>query len=439
MTTQPSSRRLAPLAAAVALCISGTLPAATIAVSTGNLTHFPTNCTLQDAVISINQGSIRGGSSCSYTGTFGDHDTVLLKDYVFNFSTSTSGGSISGPSALVMTRPMTLIGNLDGNGKPLATILRDSSTSNFRLIQTDSDLTLIGVSVKNGVSDGSAGAGVTGGGIRAENTNGPITLTLMNSVVSGNTAVGNVNSISRGGGIYANGANVVLENSSVGNYGLYTHGNSADSGGGIDVIGGNLIVTASTISGNRANDGHGGGILTTGTATLTNSTISGNYATGGGGGVEANRVNLTFCTFSGNATDYGNPGGGILIQADSVAHATLMYGNDPGNDVDGAVEGLSLDGDYDLIGSVGANVTAPRDRLTCDPDLAALADNGGGTQTVALSSGSCAVDAGPVAAGVLTSDQRGALFERRSGAATDIGAFEMQPSGDRIFYDGFDH
>jgi len=64
-------------------------------------------------------------------------------------------------------------------------------------------------------------------------------------------------------------------------------------------------------------------------------------------------------------------------------------------------------------------------------------DNGGPTQTQALLAGSCALDAGPAAAPALfPSDQRGARFARKVGAAVDIGAFEVQ-ANDRIFYDGF--
>ena len=71
--------------------------------------------------------------------------------------------------------------------------------------------------------------------------------------------------------------------------------------------------------------------------------------------------------------------------------------------------------------------------------LAALANNGGPTPTMALLAGSPAIDQGSAVAGVAT-DQRG--FSRvvdftsilNSGDGSDIGAFELE---DEIFANGF--
>src|SRR6185436_20034979 len=73
------------------------------------------------------------------------------------------------------------------------------------------------------------------------------------------------------------------------------------------------------------------------------------------------------------------------------------------------------------------------DQTAVSPMLAALADNGGPTQTMALNPGSPAIDAG-IAAGA-TTDQRGMLrtfddpgtVDAATSDATDIGAFELQP------------
>src|SRR5262249_25071850 len=79
-----------------------------------------------------------------------------------------------------------------------------------------------------------------------------------------------------------------------------------------------------------------------------------------------------------------------------------------------------------LTGGVNDNIvgtpTAP-----VDPHLAALADNGGPTQTMALLGGSAAINAGSnVLVAGLTTDQRGAGFSRIAGGTVDIGAFEIQ-------------
>ena len=71
-----------------------------------------------------------------------------------------------------------------------------------------------------------------------------------------------------------------------------------------------------------------------------------------------------------------------------------------------------------------------------DPQLKSLSPNGGPTSTHALSPRSPAINAGNNA-GNLSFDQRGSGFARISGAAADIGAFELDLS-DVIFASGFD-
>src|SRR5262249_52510918 len=63
--------------------------------------------------------------------------------------------------------------------------------------------------------------------------------------------------------------------------------------------------------------------------------------------------------------------------------------------------------------------------LGSDFKLGPLSDNGGPTWTHALLTGSPAINAGSNPAG-LTTDERGPGFARQSGAAPDIGAFEVQ-------------
>jgi hypothetical protein len=67
-----------------------------------------------------------------------------------------------------------------------------------------------------------------------------------------------------------------------------------------------------------------------------------------------------------------------------------------------------------------------------------LRNNGGATQTHALFKGSPAIDAGNTfATGLGIFDQRSSPFARVSGAAADIGAYEVQ-QGDIVFSDGFE-
>jgi hypothetical protein len=71
--------------------------------------------------------------------------------------------------------------------------------------------------------------------------------------------------------------------------------------------------------------------------------------------------------------------------------------------------------------------------ITLDPQLGPLQNNGGPTQTLALSFASPAIDTGST---IATVDQRGC--PRPVGAAADIGAFEAGYIADRVFRDGFD-
>ena len=159
-----------------------------------------------------------------------------------------------------------------------------------------------------------------------------------------------------------------------------------------------------------------------GTVRLTNSTLSGNSASGG-----------------------NNLGGGVYNDSGTVqSRNTIIAQNTAatGPDVDGA---LTSQG-HNLIGNTsGATVTAATgdlfDAAAAPLNLGPVANNGGPTQTMALLSGSVAIDAGDncvtdVAhcsdANIpqLTSDQRGSGFPRQvdgngdSTAVVDIGSVE---------------
>ena len=65
--------------------------------------------------------------------------------------------------------------------------------------------------------------------------------------------------------------------------------------------------------------------------------------------------------------------------------------------------------------------------------LGALANNGGSTKTMALLTGSPAIDAGPNPVAEFTGnqfDQRGPGYARIVGGLVDIGAFEIQSSSE---------
>ena len=237
-------------------------------------------------------------------------------------------------------------------------------------------------------------------------------------------------------------------------------GNSG-SGGGISNDGGTVLVEASTIAGNQTGsggetvlgggtngtNGPGGGINNhSGAVELTNTTIFGNVTGGaparvdtsntpavGGGGIAAQELGSTILnhvTLAQNGVGSGLESGiypagwEVSIEAGGSARNTLI--------VNTRHPGLSET--CHGLGSVGHTLSftpvppAPflqgcPGATSIDPGLGPLQDNGGPTQTMAIASGSPAVDAVPsTGAQCLATDQRG--VRRPEGAGCDIGAFE---------------
>jgi len=253
-------------------------------------------------------------------------------------------------------------------------------------------------------------------------------------------------------------------------------GNSAKIVGGISHVainGGTLSATLNgcTISDNESigtsSDGGGMRVLvdhsgSTATASLTNCTFFGNEAGNQGGALELDRmvegatleVDLVNCTIAGNRANsgdssdfYNNPspnydaygmGGGIFLNlynpnvlnitncliADNVSGLAAPIWSDLCRDYTRIAEHASPNINnsilevYDTVHITpnGANnLTGQQAGL----NLAALADNGGPTETMALLAGSVAIDAG-TDTGAPAIDQRG--YDRIS--PSDIGAYE---------------
>ena len=182
---------------------------------------------------------------------------------------------------------------------------------------------------------------------------------------------------------------------------------------------------------------------------MTNCTVSGNSGDGLFIGASLNAAggtaNLTNCTVSGNSSggltaQYSIEGGGGTANLNNTIIAAQTGGLDintltPGDGVVSGNNNLIGDGSgqFDLENGVDGNQVGTTAN-PINPLLGPLAPNGGPTETMALLPGSPAIDAGDSALAVdangkpLTTDQRGTPFARISGAAVDIGAFEVQPN-----------
>jgi hypothetical protein len=228
--------------------------------------------------------------------------------------------------------------------------------------------------------------------------------------------------------------------------------------------GGSAIIDTSTFASNTAQGGNGGnggknnggtcglathgaggvaygGAISNNTATLNvrHATISLNNAQAGNTGVDTPGVSLP----PRNAAE--GTGGGIRVAFGAATiENTIIAGNTAANGAGanpGAftpapdVAGSVTSNGHNLIGNAtgATGFTGTGDLIGANPMLAALADNGGPTQTMMPQAGSQAIDAG-VAAGA-TTDQRGkprtyddpAVANAATSDATDIGAVEAQP------------
>ena len=406
----------------------------------------------------------------------GGGSTIIFSNVVTGTITLTNG-------ELLITNNVTILG-------PGANVLAVDGNAANSVFHINNGVTaaISGLTITNGSASGAWGSGILneystltvsnctlsgnsgsygGGGICNNGAGGSATLTVIASTFSGNSA-------GAGGGIFNNGAGgsatltVITSTFS---------SNSADAGGGIynDGYGGSATLTliTSTFSGNSSG-GEGGGVYNNGqygsaTLTVSTSTFSSNSADYAGGGIYSHTcapgsatLTVVASTFSGNSASQGggivndayscpnirstfsgisavtadNAGGSIHATDSSPTGATLEIGDTILNAGAAGVNIMNLAGTvisdgFNLSSDDGGGfLTATTDQINTDPTLGPLADNGGPTQTMALSVGSPAIDQG-MSLGVAT-DQRG---EPRiyinpnstlppGGDGADIGAYE---------------
>ncbi len=226
-------------------------------------------------------------------------------------------------------------------------------------------------------------------------------------------------------------------------------GGGAGLGGAVFNQGGTVVLVNSTVAANTAQGGNtsggqvgsgfGGGLFNlNGDLTLTNVTAAANtVATGTGGGVNeagggaAYNLSLNVGAITPTQTATANV-------ANSVFASTVGGSDVANNQVDGTATITASGPNIVSVAVTNTGGTVPPFTLT-NPNLGALANNGGFTQTMALLTGSPAIDAGSNAAvpvGVVT-DQRGNGFVRITNTTVDIGAFEVQPPPMKSILVGF--
>ncbi|QDT44245.1 putative peptidyl-prolyl cis-trans isomerase [Gimesia alba] len=363
---------------------------------------------LSNSQLLNNQSTSGVGGAIFNTGTLEISNSVLQS----NHSVGSEGGAIASNFGSVTLTQTTLDNN-------------DAEGSGGGIYAMNANVTLTDSVVSN-----NTGFNGSGGGLYQDQ--GLLTVTG-SSFISNSTG-----SALSGAGIYANETTTSITDSTF-------HANrSSGSGGGLSQNLGTLSVRNSTFSENEALFGDGGGIYSgTRTTSILNSTISGNTASQNGGGIYfLDRLELVSGTID-NSTIAANhadgDGGGLFFQfimnTIEANNSIIADNTASGNGADGVG---SLLGRYSLIENTdGLDLFSTTNFITGqDPGLLPLADNGGSTQTHALSSGSLAIDAGDPAfdpnsfTPTLALDQRGSARvadgNNDSTSRLDIGAYEAE-------------
>lgn len=413
----------------------------------------------------------RGGGLASLTAT----GTVVITDSTLSGNLAQGG---TGPAG----------NNNIGSGAKGGSIYFEGGTLSIDGSRIDTSAAMGGNGTgvpQDGMLNGGFGGVAQGGGAWIGGGTASINNSTFESTVAngGNSGAGGNGSEpaggADGGGLYSLG-NVTVSNSTFHLAGA-TGGNAGDAfgptcfgghnggdggsarGGAVFADGGTMLIDTATFASNFATGGkggdggqtnggcgmHGAGGLAYGGAVTNNnaatlnikhSTISQNNAQAGNSGVNQSGANKPPRLAAEGA------GGGIRVGPAGVTlENTIIAGNTaangvgdttgaptPGPNVDGAVNSNG----HNLLGiaTEATGFTGTGDQTGANPLLAALADNGGPTRTMALSPGSPAIDAG-VAAGA-TFDQRGmprtvddpGVANAVGSDGTDIGAYEAPVS-----------
>ncbi len=303
---------------------------------------------------------------------------------------------------------------------------------------------------------------IKGGGIYNEGT-----LTISNSSIALNYSTNDSYIVSGtwtfayGGGVYNAGTLTISDSALYQNRAISKGESLGDAyGGGVYNAAGSVTVVRSTLASNLADAfgwsqgglGLGGAIGGNGELSIADSTISKNGASGGAAGdtgagyggalSHGGQTFITNSTITQNSAGgdcWCTPFGGISISGTTtITHSTIFGNSQGGIDVHGSltlrnsivqsVSGAITSSGYNLIrNSSGGSGYVPSDILDVDPLLGPLVDNGGPTLTLALLSGSPAIDSGTNQMAPEW-DQRGPGFPRIVNGTIDIGAFEVQAS-----------
>jgi len=417
---------------AIVLLLAGGQPAYAVDITVNTTADDFTDdgdCSLREAITAANTDTAR--DACP-AGSGADVITLPAGTYGLTIAGTSEGGNVDGD--------LDIVNALTINGAGAATTIIDAAGSGERHFDIFSNngafaVTMSGITMRsaNGDQDGGAinnsqeltlnSVVITGndaqdaGGIQ---NNGGAELTINDSTLSNNSASEKDN----GGGIRNSGGTLTINRSTLNNnFGGQDGGGLANSG--------TATINNTTITGNTVNDGGiGGGISVFGATTINNSTIAGNSASGGGGGLSDETLKVAAQTFVSAGVPPVDDGASVALgngEPSVDITNSIVANNTTGGDCD--VTTLTSGGN-NLDSDSTCDLTGTGDKPGQNPQLAALAANGGPTQTMAIPAGSPATDAGNNAT-CLATDQRGITRPQDGNsdgtAVCDMGAYELEP------------
>lgn len=381
---------------------------------------------ITNGTITSNTATHNGAGIANFYGAVNITGTTLSNNTASNFA-----GAIyqEGTTAVTTISEATLSSNtaqVDGgafyNVSGQMTVIDSSVTGNSALnggafSNSGGGLNITGTTVASNTAQ------TLGGGV--SNFNGG-SVTIVDSTLTSNAA-------DYGGGLWTDGTAKVTRTTFLQNTAEF------DSGGLFNQ--GSLTVDASAFLENSASYGgamsNGGSFAVAG---IQNSTFAANVATNYGGAISNFQAGILLLTNNTISTNSADIGGGVWSDSDIGAGNNLFAGNLASShspDLSGSFLADSFVNN--LIGDIGnatgvvhgtnGNIVGGGSAAVIDPLLGPLSDNGGTTKSFALLPNSYAVDAGNNT-GALTTDQRGlprVIDGNFDGTVTiDIGAYELQ-------------
>jgi CSLREA domain-containing protein len=396
---------------------------------TGGAIDSEQQLTITNSTFTGNAGGAgaTGTTSMSFAG--GGSGGAISSFGPANISDSTFTDNVSGVAgvagALASQQPSGLGGAIFADVD--LTLRRDAFSTNS---------TAAGTAATLGGSSGTGGAVDVRGALTVDAST--FTMNSTGPGAAGTGALGGAGGI--GGAIFASQGGTVTNS---------TFGSNSTGAG----------AAAAAVNGTGGSGGDGGAIASDNALTVVRSTFNGNTVGAGGTGqtgagmpgsgaalwvAQGAGSSLVNDTLTGNGSPTINSGAAAFFTGTTtvtVEAVTVANNQTPGIDHGGTLlvtlvdTLLSANSGSNCAGTVadgGHNLSFPASDMSCpatfahgDPRLAAaLASNGGSTETLSLGAGSAAIDAGPATTGAScpTTDQRG--MPRPQGGACDIGAFE---------------